>query len=72
MYYLNNLVRRILCVIFAMTLLASCTIVRGYMADGAYGPMSFSYEKRLKDTIVNRSEVFTFEHASQQASWIDT
>ena len=72
MYYLNNLVRRILCVIFAMTLLASCSIVRGYMADGAYGPMSFSYEKRLKDTIVNRSEVFTFEHASQQASWIDT
>ena len=25
MYYLNNLVRRILCVIFAMTLLAYCT-----------------------------------------------
>lgn len=58
--------------LLAISLLTSCTIIRGYMADGAYGPTSFSYEKQLKDTIVNRSEVFTFDHASLQADWIDT
>ena len=55
-----------------LTFVTSCTIIRGYMADGAYGPTSFSYEKQLKDTIVNRGEVFTFDRASQQADWIDT
>ena len=39
--------------LFAISLLTSCTIIRGYMADGAYGPTSFSYEKQLKDTIIN-------------------
>ena len=58
--------------LLAISLLTSCTIIRGYMADGAYGPTSFSYEKQLKDTVVNRSEVFTFDHASLQADWIDT
>ena len=58
--------------LFAISLLTSCTIIRGYMADGAYGPTSFSYEKQLKDTIVNRSEVFTFSLAEHQADWIDT
>ena len=58
--------------LLAISLLTSCTIIRGYMADGAYGPTSSSYEKQLKDTIVNRSEVFTFDHASLQADWIDT
>ena len=42
------------------------------MADGAYGPTSFSYEKQLKDTIVNRGDVFTFSRASAQCDWIDT
>jgi len=56
----------------ALTLLTSCTVVRGYIADGAYGPTSFSYEKQLKDTIVNRSDVFTFSKAEKQAQWIDT
>lgn len=72
MYNLNYLVKRILCVILAMPLLASCTIVRGYMSDGAYGPTSFSYEKLLKDTIFNRSDVFSFSQAVNQAEWIDT
>ena len=52
--------------------MSSCAIVRGYKADGAYGPTSFSYEKQLKDTIVNPSDVFTFNRATNQADWIDT
>ncbi len=58
--------------IIVLSLMTSCTIVRGYMADGAYGPTSFSYEKQLKDTIVNRSDIFTFDRAEKQADWIDT
>ena len=58
--------------LLAFSLLTSCTIVRGYMADGAYGPTSFSYEKQLKDTIINRADVFTFGRTVQQADWIDT
>ena len=42
------------------------------MADGAYGPTSFSYEKQLKDTIINRGAVFSFSRASAQCDWIDT
>ncbi len=63
---------RLLLGIVVLSLMTSCTIVRGYMADGAYGPTSFSYEKQLKDTIVNRAETFTFGRAVQQADWIDT
>ena len=59
-------------VFFALTLLTSCSIVRGYMSDGSYGPTSFSYEKRLKDTIVNRGDVFSFKRASGQCDWLDT
>ena len=32
----------------------------------------FSYEKQLKDTIVNRGDVFSFKRASTQCNWIDT
>lgn len=54
-------------------LLTSCSFVRGYLRDGVYGPTSFSYEKQqLKDTIVNRGEVFTFNTASSQWDWLDT
>ncbi len=59
-----------LCLICSVTV--SCSIVRGYRADGAYGPTSFSYEKQLKDTIVNRADVFSFHRASTQCNWIDT
>ena len=58
--------------ILAISLLSSCTIIRGYIADGAYGPTSFSYEKQLKDTIVNHADVFTFDRPENQADWIDT
>ena len=54
-------------VAMTLTLLTSCTIVRGYKADGAYGPTSFSYQKQQKDTVVNRSDAFTF-HRSQGPS----
>ena len=60
------------CSALSLLLFTSCSIVRGYLADGAYGPTSFSYEKQLKDTIVNRSDVFTFCRATKQADWIDT
>ena len=50
--------------LLAISLLTSCTIIRGYMADGAYGPTSFSYEKQLKDTVVNRSEVLAHLQSS--------
>lgn len=53
-------------------LLTSCTIAEGYMKDGAYGPTSFSYEKQLKDTIINQGEVFSFDRASVMCNWIDT
>ena len=53
-------------------LMTSCTIVEGYMKDGAYGPTSFSYEKQRKDTIVNHGEVFSFDRASVMYDWIDT
>lgn len=56
----------------SLVLFASCTIVRGYRADGAYGPTSFSYQKQQKDTILNRSDVFTFQRAAKQYDWIDT
>ena len=56
----------------SLALLTSCTILRGYMSDGAYGPTSFSYEKQLKDTIVNHSQVFTFYGKEHQYDWIDT
>ena len=62
----------ILCSALSLLLFTSCAIVRGYLADGAYGPTSFSYEKQLKDTIVNRSDAFTFCRATKQAEWIDT
>lgn len=58
--------------LLAISLLSSCTIIRGYIADGAYGPTSFSYEKQLKDTIVNHADVFTFDRPENQADWIDT
>ena len=56
----------------SLALLTSCTILRGYMSDGAYGPTSFSYEKQLKDTIVNHSQVFTFFGKEHQYDSIDT
>ena len=58
--------------LLAISLLSSCTIIRGYIADGAYGPTSFSYDKQLKDTIVNHADVFTFDRPENQADWIDT
>ena len=59
-------------VIFTLALLTSCSLIRGYRADGAYGPTSFSYEKQLKDTIVNRGSVFSFTRPLIQNDVIDT
>ena len=64
---LNNLALAASCMI-----LTSCAIVRGYKADGAAGPTSYSFEHHVHDTIANGPTVFSFPYAKQQAEWIDT
>lgn len=56
----------------AVILLTSCSIVRGYICDGAYGPTSFSYEKHQRDTIRNHGDRFIFQEGESIAGWIDT
>lgn len=68
----NVIITLLAIVAMTLVLLSSCTIVRGYRADGAYGPTSFSYHKQQKDTVINRSDVFTFHRAARQYDWIDT
>lgn len=50
---------------------ASCAIVRGYRADGLYGPDIFSFEHCEHDTIANGEKVFHFPVA-ERLVWIDT
>ena len=50
---------------------ASCAIVRGYRADGLYGPNIFSFEHCEHDTIANGDKVFHFPVAERPV-WIDT
>ena len=64
---LNNLALAASCLIFT-----SCAIVRGYKADGAAGPTSYSFEHHVHDTIANGPTAFSFPYAKQQAEWIDT
>ncbi len=51
---------------------ASCAIVRGYRADGLYGPDIFSFEHCEHDTIANGEVAFQFPVAKMKADWIDT
>ena len=53
-------------------IITSCAIIRGYKADGASGPTSYSFEHHVHDTIANGPTAFSFPYASQQAEWIDT
>lgn len=51
---------------------ASCAIVRGYRADGPYGPHIFSFERHPHETVPNGPETFRFPVADKRADWIDT
>jgi len=52
--------------------LSSCSIIRGYKADGQGGPTSYSFEHHVHDTIPNGNQKFSFPYAQNQAAWIDT
>lgn len=64
--------KTILVMTTAMLSLASCSIIRGYRADGKSGPDIYSFEHHVHDTIDNGTLPFCFPFAKQQASWIDT
>ena len=64
--------KTILVMTAAMLSLASCSIIRGYRADGKSGPDIYSFEHHVHDTIDNGTLPFCFPFAKQQASWIDT
>lgn len=59
-------------IMVAASTLASCSIVRGYRADGKSGPDIYSFEHHVHDTIDNGTFPFRFPYAKQQAIWIDT
>ena len=52
--------------------MTSCAVVRGYVADGLYGPTLYSFEQRAHDTVANGEEAFRFPVATERADWIDT
>ncbi len=52
--------------------LSSCSIIRGYRADGLDGPNIFSFEHHVHDTVPNGDQVFRFKVAESRADWIDT
>ena len=63
---------KILTLVFGISLLPSCSIVRGLQADGKDGPDIFSFEQREQDTIANGAVAFHFPIAQKKADWIDT
>ena len=67
---MKNIIKYLSFVICAFAF-ASCAIVRGYRADGLYGPNIFSFEHCEHDTIANGDKVFHFPVAERPV-WIDT
>ena len=63
---------RLFIVALGILVLTSCAMIRGYRADGLYGPNIFSFTHNVHDTIANGSQVFQFPIANNQANWIDT
>ena len=53
-------------------MMSSCSVIRGYKADGMDGPNIFSFERHVHDTIANGDHPFRFPVASKRADWIDT
>ena len=58
--------------VICLSLLSSCSIVRGLRTDGKDGPNIFSFEKQKHDTIANGDAVFHFPVAQKQVNWLDT
>ena len=60
--------------LFALSaiVLSSCAMVRGYRADGLYGPNIFSFENHVHDTIAKGEQSFHFPVSGSEAGWIDT
>ena len=52
--------------------MTSCSLIRGYLADGTDGPSIFSFEHHQHTTIDNGGQAFRFAVAHHQANWIDT
>jgi CubicO group peptidase (beta-lactamase class C family) len=69
--YTNRIVSTIILVALGIVL-ASCSTIRGYRADGLNGPNIFSFEHHVHDTIPNGDQVFQFKVADSRADWIDT
>ena len=63
---------KILLLVFCLSFLSSCSIVRGLKTDGKNGPNIFSFEQREHDTIANGGQRFLFPVAQKEADWIDT
>ena len=68
---LNRVISTILLVGYGLVL-SSCSMIRGYRADGLGGPGIFSFERHVHDTIPNGDQVFRFNVAESRADWIDT
>ena len=60
-------------VLFAVCafVMSSCAIVKGYRADGLYGPDIYSFEHREYDVIAKGEQTFQFP-VGKRADWIDT
>lgn len=52
--------------------LSSCNIIRGYRADGLYGPNIFSFEHHVLDTVARGESSFQFKVVESGYEWIDT
>ena len=66
---------RAICPVFLVAfgiVLSSCSMIRGYRADGLNGPNIFSFERHVHDTVPNGDQVFRFKVAESRADWIDT
>ena len=59
-------------VVFLSFVMTSCSLIRGYLADGTDGPGIFSFEHHKHTTIDNGGQAFRFAVAHHQANWIDT
>ena len=53
-------------------MMTSCSIIRGYRADGKGGPNIYSFKNHPHDTIANGRQAFSFPVAHNTAEWIDT
>ena len=62
----------IIIIFVLLSMLCSCSIIRGWRKDGAAGPGTFSYQERLCDTIKTDSEPFKFAVLPASDRTLDT